>query len=125
MSRELRFRVWNIEKKVMSKGFTLKEFAYDQDGESGNCDYNLTSGLKESGVYERVDNPVMQYTGLKDKNEKDVYEDDIVKSDWGYGEDICKVEMDSIIYAKLECTISDEIEVIGNVWEHPRLLEAK
>ena len=65
---------------------------------------------------------LMEYTGIKDKNQKEIYEGDILKSDWGYDG---KVDFESILYAKSECTISDDCEIIGNIYENPELWEGQ
>jgi len=54
------------------------------------------------------------FTGLLDKNGKEIYEGDITISDWGYSG---IVDFDNFIYAECESTISDNIEVIGNIHE--------
>lgn len=44
--RAIKFRIWNPDKKMMSRSFTLKEFAFDQDGEQGACNFNLQRYVK-------------------------------------------------------------------------------
>ena len=67
---------------------------------------------------------LMQYTGLKDKNGKEIYEGDVVKTSLGIGK-VCMrlgcwfIEMQK----ELGYFHTDEIEVIGNIYENPELLK--
>lgn len=62
---------------------------------------------------------VSQWTGLVDKNGAKIFEGDVVRSDWGY-EGLVDYEM--FIFASKLCTISDNIEVVGNIWDDPELV---
>jgi len=108
--REIKFKIWdkgNDEWKI----FNLK-------------------GLHESGVTYHLDySKVCQFTGLKDKNGKEIYEGDIFQDD---EDGSCEsVEWDNEFggwstqawYSVGEfAQCASELEVIGNIYENPELL---
>ena len=105
----------------------------------------IVSFMEDTGGFVVIPETVGQYTGLKDKNGKEIYEGDIVSfedSDGGYEyQDVVintgiveygelrfyftnrvAVEMDDFYIKDGRC---DGIEVIGNIHENPELLEEK
>ena len=110
MNRTIKFRAWSIENKKM----------YPVDGFT--CNWNRSFVTKTSELVIKKDNILMQFTGLLDCEGKEIYESDIVKGSWGYSG---VVTLSDILYAERECTIPDDLKVLGNVYEHSNLLNNK
>lgn len=97
--------------------------------------YKINSLRLVNGELERDDYELMQYTGLKDKNGKEIYEGDIVIDEWGDDKMIHSVKFDlenaqflfySINTSPVEINLfSDllDVRIIGNIYENPELLE--
>ena len=69
--REIKFRAWNLDKRKFED---LSNIAIaPEDGKL------LRANETDEFIYETGAFELMQYTGLKDKNGKEIYEGDIVK----------------------------------------------
>jgi len=112
--REIKFRAWDGN-EMLSDWLVLTK---ETTGEVS------TSRLSKRGI------EIMQYTGLKDRNGKEIYEGDIVKSE-SYFTSVVEFE-DGSFMLKSTAQTSDlakwkvshfELEVIGNIYENPDLLK--
>ena len=123
-SRLFKFRAWGTKIKWMSKPFSF--------GQVLNFHDQIIKSLT-------TDEIVMQFTGLKDKNEVEIYEGDIVTYKRSVGnwtgqfmttthKIIFTEEVNAFVmeygnsYIKLRKHWGYEYEVIGNVFENPELL---
>lgn len=128
--REIKFRAWDTELKEM--GEVLGMYLHP------NGWVDIQHGDKETDAEWRTRlNKVhlMQFTGLKDKNGKEIYEGDIVK-DWEYIDSYKVIwnrewacfELERITHANdttQEINYAQfDLEVIGNIYENPELLSS-
>lgn len=124
MAREIKFRAWQCTHKYMTDDITML-----QDSKSTDFYY----GDPEDGMSMRDDWELMQSTGLKDKDGKEIYEGDIGVSDKGtqfivlWIDDLHGFYMKTSLYGK-ECFdfreyMMIEFKVIGNIYENPELIK--
>lgn len=124
MNREIKFRAWDKENKKMKYNITGIEY--------GNGDGNINGIFIDGDIYEIEKIELMQYTGLHDKNGKEIYEGDIVKKTGSKEIDIGKViyEYDGFIVDVMNMDrfygrvylVEIFTEVIGNIYDNPELL---
>jgi uncharacterized phage protein (TIGR01671 family) len=130
--REIKFRAWTNKDKCWCGAFSVHKSGLftEMTGarmENGTC-VAYADWIDLSKQDELV---LMQYTGLKDKNGKEIYEGDVVRiskdhtevmnwvgdGDWmGDKQPLVGFVHHSAIYKR-------PIEIIGNIYENPELLQ--
>ncbi len=109
--REIKFRAWEKNEEMMQPVISI-----DWDNRTVQM-----SGLDGESLWgSHFDQVIlMQFTGLKDKNGKEIYEGDIVKM----GQTLTSVYWDLKNTQWVNIPLEEnKREVMGNVWENPELL---
>ena len=133
--RQIKFRAWDPIKKIIYfvHGYLWEEW--------GNNERDLQVGMPEDDI-------LMQFTGLFDKNGKEIYEGDVVKiSDkrmlddsaaenhrvlfdhrapcCGFGLSTCLIGNYQMPFGRIMKDVDDDwdVVVIGNIYENPILLK--
>ena len=126
--REIKFRAWVKEKKaifeVISIDYVTKKVTYLLE---------RVGHLLSIRDAKFNDVELMQYTGLKDKNNKEIYEGDILFE--SFGERYYKVvfenggfraefkgDFDEHSFDLID-VVAQGCEIVGNIYENPELME--
>lgn len=128
MNREIKFRVWDVENKEMLE---VQELDFESTFYGGRIAIRPD---QYNDYFNTEDMILMQYTGLHDKNGKEIYEGDIVGIDY-----LSYIVTGVVTYSTKDAmyiltntnSIADEneplgdyknLEVIGNTYDNPELL---
>jgi uncharacterized phage protein (TIGR01671 family) len=123
MKNRFKFRVWDVARQIMSDQQYDCLYLINEDGQIGYNDYNGFDALDD-----KLD-ICMQCTGIKDINGELIYEGDIVKGLRYHNEpyivhDVCYHDKSARFLVKLTPLVRlDKIEIMGNKYENPYLLE--
>lgn len=123
MNREIKFRVWSEKNKKMLE---IQKHSF-KTGKSMPYGYNIAYDFGE----------LMQYTGLKDENEKEIYEGDILSIKI-YSRDKIIVQCKALVefkdgcfgviwgydksFLSLKSFVNTKFWVVGNKYENPEIL---
>lgn len=119
-----RFRAWLKEDKEM---IDVDEMHF----KNGELDF-IGNGI--TWMYKKSDIVLMQSTGFKDKNGKEIFEGDIVDSEDGILSGVVEFRPDLgmfvstlIKYNNFErlCNVADSVHIIGDIYTNPELAEVK
>lgn len=129
--RYIKFRAWDKQyKKIVN--VTMLNFGSDE------LDHDDNFGEPKSIEHFEL----MQYTGLKDKNGKEIYEGDIAKITWAEGTyrdsayggalnytelGVMQFENGQFSFFVKDSLLDEEyknltVEIVGNIYENPELL---
>lgn len=120
MMREIKFRAWNKKEKFLDTAWSI-------DFEHGLVCHRTHN---QSNL---LDCELMQYTGLNDNNGKKIYEEDVVRAYHRLWEQHVTLKVHYLNGCFMFGNYNahgffkehQNIEVIGNIFENPELLEEK
>lgn len=129
--RTIKFRAWNPDSKKMTYIPNYEGSYLHLGGNHGfikDLDWYVSNGQSSCAYSDR--STLMQFTGLLDKNGKEIYEGDIVKSpecDNQQEVKYCDIqESDDMTAPGIGFqfnTNPQDMEIIGNIYENPELIK--
>jgi len=147
--RKIKFRAWNIERRVM---YNVGDLTIRKEWIGSNSVNKLDKIGDTIGMNylnrDKVEFELMQFTGLKDKNGKGIFEGDICLVNDGsvgkkrqviyseekasfmykiiedvYSSDFRKLKSELRYIMKYDYMKTSDIEIIGNIHENPELIK--
>lgn len=122
-----RYRAWNKATKEMHEVDDIVSIDFEK-----KQIYVKTLFFNQLNHYVFDAVVLMQSTGLRDKNGKEIFEGDIVDSEDGILSGVVEFRVglgmfvsDLVEYNNFErlCNVASSRKIIGNIWEHPELAE--
>ena len=128
--REIKFRAWDIKTKKFNylnlRDSIASDDAYSLGGSQGT-DWAVD---RENSCTMSCKCELQQFTGLKDKDGKEIYEGDIIKNFairdlviFEKGIFTTIMSHNDQFNVKQPLAVHCEIEIIGNIYENPELIE--
>lgn len=129
----IKFRAWNSYRKIMSDYVSAIQNG-DTQGTPSSVNV-IVNRKNETWDIENDDVELLQFTGLKDVNGKEIYVGDVLKTESGriqiVDKGVLASDRDNIISGFYANNINDDKphtfsyddEIIGNVHENPELWE--
>lgn len=120
--RENKFRGKRLDGKGWAFGHLVKMWGA----------WHIIDWNDENTAYAVDPATVGQYTGLKDKNGREIYEEDIIKTDFSYATWIGFVHFNKGNFELVDSdkngqyltlSVLSDIEIIGNIHDNPELLK--
>ncbi|WP_295495408.1 YopX family protein [uncultured Streptococcus sp.] len=124
-----RYRAWDRIRKTMYEADDVKYIDIEK-----NQIYVKTPSSEQLNCYSLRDVDAMHSTGFTDKDGKCIFRGDIVAAETGLFAGVISIDQDLGAYViKLIGykdfvhlrAVANTVEIVGNVWENPELLEVK
>ena len=131
MSREIKYRAYHKERKEM---FEIASIDFEEKKAA------LSNGIIKLLNVDFKQFEMLQYTGLKDKNGKEIYEGDILRYSFPYDRRLRHISPVSYLdtqasFGIVDCygnnvplydiSVNNYFEVIGNIYENEELLKSE
>ena len=124
--REIKFRAWSVDGEVMLYSDFNGYGFYTKEDPEHIAEQTETIFMYHAHTGEK-DFVLMQYTGLKDKNGVEIYEGDIFEATSRFSIpdelELGVVGFSEISGYQWEQWDLDDLEVIGNIYDSPEILE--
>ena len=123
MKRELKFRAWDGQ-RMTNSGIMFNT-------SKGTLEVPVQYSIQNAEIPEHLQMKIMQYSGLKDKNGKEIYEGDLMEAKEGMmqvyfidGKYILMWADNGTHYCDLN-EANRTFEVCGNIYQNKKLLKQK